>query len=199
MDRYHYRATLSFLFCLLLICIATEANAQEFNDEMKRKLRESLITPDLNPSKQKIAPVQIRPQQSNPDDVLKVSPTTKLPTRFDRIEILHPLPPEAELSISLDVTNIGTSQADRSKIDYSTGKVQAVPDARSITQWVQNTRNDYGVGIHLEGDAPEWLKKIAKFINPNTKGIDIDPVRAVQRHKAKKRQEKVNNIIKAYE
>ncbi len=198
MKHRNYRAHFAFALCLLMLGLASEAEAQEFNEEMKRKLRESLTAPELNPPSQKIQPIQIRPQRNNPDEVLKVSPTTKLPTRFDRIEILHPLP-ETGLSINMKVTNLDISQSGRSKIDYSTGKVHAIPDSRSISQWAQNTRNDYGLGLYVPDEAPDWMKKIRKFTNSNYQGFDADPVRAIQRHKARKRQEKVNKIIKAYE
>lgn len=151
-----------------MLGLASEAEAQEFNEEMKRKLRESLITPELNPSKQKIAPVELQPLQKQ-DEVLKVSPTTKLPTRFDRFELLQPISPEKQVHINLNVTNALPLNV------RSPGSVTPVFDGKQI---------------HIRSNAGEVVKP---------SGRDLDPVRAIQRHKARKRQEKVNKIIKAYE
>lgn len=153
-------------------------NAQEFNDEMKKKLRESLIMPEQKPLQHEPQKsIQLFPHQNK--EVLKVSPSTKLPTRFDRFQTLYP-PEDYEVNLSFSVTNQNNkSQVDRSKIDYSKGKPDPVPDARSITQWAQNTRGDYGTGVAIPVG-------------------DIDPVRAIQRYKARKRKEKVDMILKAY-
>lgn len=175
MNCCNYRIPSVFMFSLLLICIATEASAQETNDEMKRKLRESLIVPELNPSKQKIAPIRLQPLQKQ-DEILKVSPTTKLPTKFDRIETLH-APEVYKIRLDLTVTNKRDSLV-LEKIDYSSGKLHPIPDPRSTAHFTQYTGMG-GSGIVIVVG-------------------DFDPVRAVQRHKARKRQEKVNRILKAY-
>ena len=164
---------------------------------MKKKLRESLIMPEtkpLQPQPQK--PIQLRPNQN--DEVLKVSPTTKLPTRLDRIQILHHPEEKYEIRLNLSYTNASKNQLERSKIDYSQGKVNLVPDARSITQWVQYTRGDYGLGFYVDDDAADWVKTVRNVTTPPYSGFDLDPVRAIQRYKARKRQEKVDRILKAY-
>lgn len=171
-----------FLLCFVTTVFVSELKAQEFNDEMKKKLRQSLGAPEQKPIHHQQA-TQILPQQNQ--EVLKVSPTTKLPTKFDRIAILHPLPPEPKINIDLNVTNTGNSQSDRARIDYSNGKFNPVPDTRSVTQWIQYTRGDYGVGIYT-GESK------------GSAGFDADPVRAIQNYKARKRKEKVDRIKKAY-
>ena len=164
---------------------------------MKKKLRQSLVVPEQKQMHQELLKesIKIRPQQN--DEVLKVSPTTKLPTKFDRIEIMNP-PEKYEIHLNLNVTNTSTSQIDRATIDYSTGKYNAVPDARSITQWVQYTRGDYGTGFYIGEGSADWLYQLRKITTPPYSGFDADPVRAIQNRKARKRKEKVDRIKKAY-
>ncbi len=93
---------ISFLFPLYVAIgiFALELNAQDFNEEMKKRLRESLITPEQKPLQlpSQIL-LQILPQEE--PEVLKVSPFTRLPTKFDRIQVLYP--PE-EYTIHWSVT-----------------------------------------------------------------------------------------------
>lgn len=199
-SNYHIgqetKISILFFVCIVTATFVSELQAQEFNDEMKKKLRQSLIVPEQNPLEYKNPQTpQIHPLQ-NPE-VLKVSPTTKLPTKFDRIQILHP-PEKYEIHLNLNVTNAGESQLDRATIDYSTGKFNAVPDARSITQWVQYTRGDYGLGVYVGEGSADWVYKVSKFTTPPYSGFDADPVRAIKSHKARKRKVKVDRIKKAY-
>ena len=182
--------------CVVAATAASKLNAQELNDEMKKKLRQSLIVPEQKPPQHPLQqPIRILPQQNQ--EVLKVSPTTKLPTKYDRIQILHP-PEKYEIHLNLNVTNSGTRQLDRAKIDYSNGKFNAVPDARSITQWVQYTRGDHGLGIYAGEGSADWVYKVRKLTTPPYSDFDADPVRAIQNYKARKRKEKVDRIKKAY-
>ena len=88
---------------LLTLLLATEINAQDYNEEMKKKLRQSLITPENRP-------VVRQPHQSwlilpEPrQEVLKVSPVTRLPTKFDRIQINY-MPEKYIVKIDLHPTN----------------------------------------------------------------------------------------------
>jgi hypothetical protein len=89
--------------CILFGLIAAESHAQDLNGEMKKRLRQSLTVPEKlpDPPPLKHAPI-VQPFQNN--EVLKVSPFTKLPTKGDRIRILHP-PQEFETHINLAPTN----------------------------------------------------------------------------------------------
>lgn len=69
------------LFSFLFISWTSVVNGQEIRDILKEQLRKSLITPETPMQRQ---PYQIE-QQRHQGDVLKVSPFTKLPTKFDRI------------------------------------------------------------------------------------------------------------------
>ncbi len=183
--------------CTAIATTLSKSYAQEFNDELKKKLRQSLDVPDRQPPHRHQA-INITPKENQ--EVLKVSPTTKLPTKFDRIELLEPIPPEQRVHIELEVTNIDTkSQLARSAINYSNGRVHAIPDARSISQSAQYTRNDYGVGFYADEDSPDWLRKLRNKHTPQYRDIDLDPVRYFQRLKAKKRKEQVDRIKKVYE
>lgn len=84
---------------LLLTSYATLLRAQDLNEELKLKLRESLLTPG-NPRE---FSQQQRIELQQKDDVLKVSPTTKLPTKSDRL-LISPKQ-EMKIHLNLDVTN----------------------------------------------------------------------------------------------
>lgn len=162
-------------YCLFLMTILIFASenvcAQQTNDEFKLKLKQSLKTKDIDLKPElKYQPFDVKQDDG---EVLKVSLTTKLPTKFDRIQLLHPDYPEIHLD--LNVTNLEKNLA-TDKTDYSNGKLVPVPDARSISQFTQYTGQ--GAGGLVTGD--------------------FDPVRAIQNYKAKKRKEKVDKIKKAY-
>lgn len=178
--------------------LTTDLQAQHTNDDFKRNLRKSLRPPekvDIKPEL-KYQPYQIKQSDS---EVLKVSPTTKLPTQFDRVELEEPIPPVEKLQIDLTVTNVdNTSQPGRAAIDYSDGKVHAIPDVRSISQSIQYVRSDYGLGIYADDSYADWIKKLRKKTTPKYRDLDLDPVRYFQRLKAAKRKEKVDKIKKVY-
>lgn len=93
--------------CLIIVCIifgliAVEVNAQDLQDEMKRRIRQSINTPEKQPGLQSL-PLNYRTKPAR-DEILKVSPFTRLPTRGDRIQILHS-PEEYEIHICMTVTN----------------------------------------------------------------------------------------------
>ena len=145
MNTHLHRITYIFLLSGIFLSIASTTKAQDMNDEFKKKLRQSLVKPNMKQSRQMHQPNQTRFRQS--DEVLRVSPTTKLPTRIDRFINISQLEVK-EIDIDLRVTN---------------------------------------------------AKTIHKIIPAQTKGSDFDPVRAIQRHKARKRQKKVDRILKVYE
>ncbi len=149
---------------------AQQAEKDGFKLKLKQSLRDNLH--ELNPELkyQRIEPKPLK------EEVLKVSPSTKLPTKFDRIETLNPSPPEERVHLNLNVTNLPNDQVSKSSYDYSRGGVIPIPDPHSKSQWTQYSS---GSGI--------------------TKGFDADPVRAIQNIKARKRKEKIDRIKKAYE
>ncbi|MDK2969355.1 MAG: hypothetical protein PWQ65_458, partial [Bacteroidota bacterium] len=140
------------------------------------------------------------PQQSQnqSSEVLKVSPTTKLPPRYDNVISNWPVTPEEIVKTEKDIAEKaripGSSQPDRAAIDYSDGKIHPFPDARSISQFTQHTRNDYDLGIYADEDSPEWMRTLRNFITPRYRDIDLDPVRNIQRYKARKHKEQVDKI-----
>ena len=145
MNTHLHRITYIFLLSGIFMSMASTTKAQDMNDEFKKKLRQSLLKPDMKHSQQMHQSNQTKLQQN--DEVLRVSPTTRLPTRLDRFINISELELK-EINIDLRVTN---------------------------------------------------AKTIHKIIPAQTKGSDFDPVRAIQRHKARKRQKKVDEIIKVYE
>ena len=165
-----------FLLTALFLLTANALHAQKTNDEFKKNLRKSLVMPELKPD-MKFQSIQIQQYEK---EVLKVSPDTELPTILNRIKLLKPIPHEQKIHLNLEVTNIDLkSQVARSFYEYSTGKVFAIPDSRSIQQWIQYTRGDHGTGVSFND-------------------LDLDPVRTIQRYKAKQRKVKVDKILKAY-
>lgn len=146
--------------------MASITKAQDMSDEFKKKLRESLISPEMQHSQQIQYPGQREFEQKQ--EVLTVSPTTKLPTRLDRFRIVRRLE-DKEIRINLNVTN--STPLNMRPI----GSVEFEFDGRRM-----NARSNAG-----------------EMVRPS--GIDLDPVRAFQRHNAAKRQAIVNKIVKAYE
>lgn len=186
------------LFVAFFSVLTTDLQAQHTNDDFKRNLRKSLQPPEKLEIKSELKYQPYKIEQNN-SEVLKVSPTTKLPTQFDRVELEEPIPPIEKLQIDLTVTNVdNTSQPGRAAIDYSDGKVHAIPDSRSISQSVQNVRNDYGLGIYADDSYADWIKKLRNKTTPKYRDLDLDPVRYFQRLKAAKRKEKVDKIKKVY-
>lgn len=96
------RVTYIFIISALFISIGTITKAQDMKDEFKKKLRQSLLSPEMNHSQQIYQPAQRNFQQRS--DILTVSPTTKLPTRLDRFRIAPKLEDKL-IRINLNVTN----------------------------------------------------------------------------------------------
>ena len=102
MNTNLHRITNIFILSLLLISTASITKAQDMNDEFKKKLRQSLISPQMQHSQQMDYPGQREFEQRQ--EVLTVSPTTKLPTRLDRFRIVPKLEDKL-VRINMNVTN----------------------------------------------------------------------------------------------
>lgn len=87
----NYKGLLPFIF--FITTLSSVLNAQEMNNELKKRLRESLLTPEMPPTQRlrQQDPFQVGVYK-NPDEVLKASPFTRLHTKYDRIR----LPPKIE-------------------------------------------------------------------------------------------------------
>ena len=110
-----------FAFMLIFISATATLQAQQTGDDFKKKLRESLKINDSKVNTQlKYKPQAIEQYDS---DVLKISPTTKLPTKYDKLLNL-PLP--LEPNIEMNVTNRVTGPL-ADKIDYSTKSCCPMP------------------------------------------------------------------------
>lgn len=131
-----------YIFCLftLFISIASTSKAQEINDELKKQLKQSLLKPKMNQSEQMLQSFKLETQKEQ--EVLRVSPTTQLPTRLDRFVDIN--------SFAVDKANLN---------------------------------------LERTNSAP---------ITTRSSGMDFDPVRAIQRYKARKRKIKVDRIVRAY-
>lgn len=188
---------LLFLFLLFsLQGIALQVEAQQIGDEFKKQLKQSLKSPEIIiRNTPKYSPLEI---EQNPTEKLQVSPTTQLPSIYNHLKGEYS---DMVQRFKPDFTVTGkdlTSHLARSAIDYSDGKVHAIPDARSITQMTNYTRNDFGLGFYADEDSPEWMKKLRNILTPQYRNIDLDPVRTIQAIKARKRKEAVDKILKAY-
>ena len=102
MNINKHRVTYFFLISALFISMASISKAQDMNDEFKKKLRQSLLSPEMNHSQQMHYPGQREFEQRQ--EVLTVSPTTKLPTRLERFRIVPRLEDKL-IRIDLNVTN----------------------------------------------------------------------------------------------
>ena len=165
MNIHQHRITYIFLISALFISMSSITKAQDMNNEFKKKLRESLISPEMQQSQQRLYPGQREFEQRQ--EVLTVSPTTKLPTRFDRFRIARRLE-DKEIRIDLNVTN-------------------STP---------LNMRPIGSVKFEFDGRRMNARSNAGEMVRPS--GMDLDPVRAFQRHNAAKRQEIINKIVRVY-
>lgn len=176
--------------------IALRVEAQQVGDEFKKQLKQSLKSPEIIiRNTPKYSSLEI---EQNPTEKLQVSPTTQLPSIYNHLKGGYSDMIQ-RFKLDFTVTNKDlTSQLARTTIDYSDGKVHAIPDARSIMQMTNYTRNDFGLGFYADEDSPEWLKKLRNKFTPQYRNIDLDPIRTIQAIKARKRKEAVDKILKAY-
>lgn len=135
-----HRVKSVFLLSAQFISLASITNAQEINDELKKQLKQSLLNPKMNQSEQMLQPFKLETQKEQ--EVLRVSPTTRLPTRLDRF---------------VNINSIGVE-----KVNLNLERTNSAP------------------------------------ITTRPSGMDFDPVRAIQRYKARKRKIKVDRIVRDY-
>lgn len=160
-----HRNTYNFYLSIIFISMGSITMAQEMKDEFKRKLRESPFNSEMQPSQHIHQPTLRRFHLR--DEILRVSPTTKLPTRLDRI------------------LKIGKVKVKEIQIDLNATKVQPM-----------NIRPYGSVKYEFDGKQMHIRSNAGEVVNPSEQ--DFDPVRAIQRHKARKRQRKVDEIIRIY-
>ncbi len=96
------RKTYIFSLLILFISIASTTKAQDMKGEFKRQLRQSLQNSEMKHSQQMHQPYTLDAQKNQ--EVLKVSPTTRLPTRLDRFINIDKLS-DKEININPLVTN----------------------------------------------------------------------------------------------
>ena len=149
------------IFAAMIAVSTQKSYAQEHETkQLLRNAQREHFKTEMRPQKIEIKPLQ--------HEVLKVSPFTKLPQKFDRIETLNSTPPETRVNLNISVTD-----QPNGNYDYSREHIKPIPDPRSKAQWIQ-------------------------YSSGSSKGFDADPVRAIQAIKARKRKEKVDRIKKAY-
>ncbi|MDD4698016.1 MAG: hypothetical protein PHR52_10840 [Fermentimonas sp.] len=101
MNRYIYLIS----FCVCFGLTTKQLTAQDFNEEIKKRLRQTILMPEnLIEDQSFLHPSQPFPNKENNNKVLKVSPFTKLPTKRDRLKILPP-PEEYKIHINISFTN----------------------------------------------------------------------------------------------
>ena len=158
--------------CLLLVFLVTSLtsllNAQETNDELKKRMRESLIIPDMQPLQQlqQHHPVQLD-LDMKPNEVLKVSPATRLPSKYNRIRI-PPKPEELKIRMHVIPTNSPPINM------RPPGSVAYVHDAGKV---------------YIRSNA-------GQLVVPS--GNDLDPVRAYKHRRTAKQRKRLQRILDAY-
>lgn len=157
-------------FCLSLFFIfgVSLLNAQDINEALKNRMRESIMTPDM-PSRQ--LSNQQHLIQLNWDkgrsEVLRVSPNTRLPTKYDLI----PIPPKKEeMKINMQIIPANASPINM----LLPGSVEYFFD---------------GKRMHIQSNA-------GKLVVPS--GSDFDPVRSFRNMRTEKQRERLQRILKAY-
>lgn len=121
--------------CILFGLIATETDAQDLNDEMKKRLRQSIVIPEKSTDHQQFRYTPKIPLEEE-KEILKVSPFTKLPTKADRIKTLHS-PEEYKIHIDVNVTNsipINQRPAGSVKYEYVGKNLQIIPTGGQIVK-----------------------------------------------------------------
>jgi hypothetical protein len=201
-----------FLLMALFASVALKLNAQDFNEEFRRRLRQEMIQPEIRPLPQQQQPTFNRPlpQQPQQQEVLRVSPTTTLPTKYDRVQTVHQ-PEQFRVNINLNYTNEDRSQVARSRIDYSTGTHNPIPNIRSTAQFVQNAgfspNSVMGGGgqtinnrnIYYDENSPEWVQKLGKRVNNRGTYDTLDPVRIINNRRARRRAARLDTILQEFE
>jgi transcription initiation factor TFIID subunit TAF12 len=120
-----------YIFLIFLFFASSTLLAQDFNEELRNRIREQITELERPQQPQQHAPFQPN-QQHQEQEVLRISATTRLPSKFCRIQTLY-RPEEMKVNISFKVTNRNRSQVARSQIDYSNGRINPIPDSRSIS------------------------------------------------------------------
>lgn len=197
------RATKIAVISLMIIMLcASRLDAQALNDEWKKKFREDIAIPDTSTHPLQQQWSAKRPlTQLQEQKVIKVSPSTRLPTRIDRIQLLNPPPTDIEKIIDLRTTHTRKSQVERNMTNYSSGKYIPIPDANSISQWCQHTGSGYDTKLKLNIDIAElapWIQEILRITAPFREGFDADIVRNIKENKEKKHRQKLKKILDAY-
>ncbi|MDR0334111.1 MAG: hypothetical protein LBI15_11715 [Dysgonamonadaceae bacterium] len=199
---------------VLLVFAASKLNAQDFNEEFRRRLRQEMIQPEIRPLPQQQQPTFNRPlpQQQPQQEMLRVSPTTVLPTKYDRIQTLYQ-PEQFRVNLNLNYTNEDRSAVARSRIDYATGKYNPIPDSRSTAQRAQFSGfSGLGGGgivgsggkmqnldIYYDENSPEWVQRVGRRLN-NAGTVDtLDPVRAINNRRARRRAARLDTILREFE
>lgn len=91
--------------CIMLWSIVMELSAQDMKDEIMKRFRLEIIEFEKRSEHLPITPYNTSKLFSNHnDEVLKVSPYTKLPTKGDRLILLH-YPEDQKINLNLTVTN----------------------------------------------------------------------------------------------
>lgn len=143
-----------------LTSFASALNAQSLNDEFKLKLRESLINLEKPASQQQHSSTFSLQEQMQKDEVLKVSPYTKLPTKADGFNI-QPMP-EIKIHLYLQGTTSSTPFNVR-----PTGSMRYVQNGKGLT-----LESDAGKAINPSGRSffpprtrsPERTRKVKQII-----------------------------------
>ncbi len=156
------------LLIFFIITLPSVLNAQEMNDELKKRMRESLLAPDMPSLKdqQQHNPLQLDLER-NPNEVLKVSPFTRLPTKYDRIRIS---PKTEELKVQMHI------------IPSNAPPINTRPTGS--TEYV----HEFGK-MSVRSNAGE-------LVVPS--GNDFDLIRARKARKTEKHRKKLKRILDAY-
>ena len=165
------RIVLSVLFVTLFAFITSGLHAQDFNEEMRRQLRENLrpdITPDMRQQQQSASP--IRPLRHQQEQEFQRTPTNRASQWSDRFPETVEMP---EVTLNLNLFDANKTQVERSVVDYSNHRVHPLSNAQCIL-WRSQAQSN---GITLFSG-------------------DLDPVRAIQNIRFRRRQERIDLIFR---
>ena len=166
------RFVFTVLFVALFAFLTSGLYAQDFNEEMRRQLRESLrpdIMPDMRQQQQSASPIRPLRHQQE-QEILQRTPTAQWSDRFpETVEI-------PEITLNLNLFDENKTQVERSVVDYSNFRVHPLSGAQCILLRSQ---------AHSSG--------ITLFSG------DLDPVRAIQNIRFRRRQERIDLIFREWD
>ena len=163
------RFVFTILFVALFAFITQGLHARDFNEEMRRQLRENLrpeITPDMRQQQPSITPIRPLRHQQEQEFQRTLNRAPQWADRFPEVVETHEI-------MHFNVFDGEKTQVERSIVDYSNLRVHPLSNAQCIL-----------------------LRSQAQSSGMTLFSGDLDPVRAIQNIRFRRRQERIDLIFR---